>query len=250
MILNQLILVDIMFIKNNGGKMVTWNKTTASLLIKSYKLKFETFLEEKIFKIELYDKKEREDLEKRGKEILDKLEKKSELHLLQQDFLSDELHVLTSLSHDNIVMIINHQVALIEKFLIDLAKQERHIHNEPIPVTWNKNRHFTDCIQALRYILLLERRNDNLSQIKYWERLSLLRDLRQRFAHGIFNFELKQGEFDNYNNKFQKKDLLTKIRDIKSEKLLCRLNDDVSILKVLNDYYIKFLDDIESQFFK
>ena len=227
--------------------MVVWNKATALSLIKFYKLKFK-LMDHKIENIIFFNKREQERLEKDNKDLLKRLGKNSELYSMHYESMSDDLYILTNISHDNMAMTIVHQAILIEKFLVDLSKQESHIHNEIIPVTWNTKGNFTDCIQAMRYILKLELGNANLNQINYWEQIKLLRDLRQRFAHGAFQFKLTPNIFNNYNNKFKNRPLLKKVRDI-DHKYLCCLVDDVTILKVLNDYYLLFIDNLENQFF-
>ncbi|MBL7053717.1 hypothetical protein ISS06_00745 [Patescibacteria group bacterium] len=222
------------------------NPTRLRSLLTIYQIKI-NLLKEGIYKlIYLIDSTEKEINETFIEQATSAGSNNAELIEEFWEFASDNIDEMTEISKLYVGAMIIEGSALIERMIIQVSFIVQDIEQCPdAPDKENQSNYFTDSIKAMEYI-------DNLTQISLkkshsWEKIKLLRDLRQKLAHGFFSFRLKPNEFKNYNAKFKtsKHPLLIKINE-KNNLYECSLYGDIEILMRIGWNFLDFINEVET----
>lgn len=181
-----------------------------------------------------------------GLEFLDNEEEKIEFIKSEKAEYSYELK---SISLTILEAILVRQVAIIEKYLVDLSflifdkltEGSRIIVPPNVYQKYNESRDkFTDCIIAVDCI----RHNSEISikEINHWKLFKKLRELRHKLAHGYNEIFLNNDEIKAYNN------TLDRIIFEKNSNNLYQLKPSYSLLKEINEYLEEFIKTIDNKF--
>lgn len=156
-------------------------------------------------------------------------------------------------THENMNKIILEAIivklnAIIEKFFINLSWLIYEGINEKntkiLPPDYQQNKHFTDLIKAVDRIN--EYTNINIKNSNYWEKIKLMRELRNRFAHGNSIFTLKNTELITFKKVFGD-NLIIKLSE-KEDINECMISNDFTAIIEFNKEMIKFFEDYTSNF--
>lgn len=180
--------------------------------------------------------------------------------------LSEPYTKLETFSEIIIETLLIKHIASIEKILISLSYKIQELEEEKIPPDFSiNNKKFTDMNKAVEYISLATEKRLNISEVKSYEKIKLLRNLRHVFAHGGSSFLLKESVINKINNVcniVEKRTIesipgadeqllwryaLTPERIPKNQnnEWICIINADILILRDLNNICSGFIKEVK-----
>lgn len=170
----------------------------------------------------------------------------------EKEFLDDE-YMDRYGEHEDIAKtfleaILIRQVAIIEKFLINLSfeiyrKKSKNNQTNILPPNANLDENFTNSDKAANYIN--EHLNINLKGGNNWKIFQVSRHIRHKLAHGEKIFFLKDEYVRNYNQNFSEP-ILELYQSIPGEEYdKYKTTNNPKSLQILNKSFYDFIDEIE-----
>lgn len=151
--------------------------------------------------------------------------------------IDDSSNILSTINESIIVKL----YSILEKSIIAFTYEMQGFYNCKIPPHFNmqKNR-YTDIISASEYINSLS--NFNLKELKTWDIINNLRTIRNRLSHGNTLLNITEDESEVINKNFEKyfnKSKIPLLKEIRNDKNISRVNDDIKILYIIRDVIAK-----------
>lgn len=172
--------------------------------------------------------------------------------ILMTAYFSPPSNDLQSFSGIIIESLLVKHLAFVEKLIVNLSFIVQQNEKQLLPPNYNVNGTFTDMIKAVEYINLITDKTLNIKDIKNWNIIILLRELRHNLAHGNKFFYLTQGKI----NEIKKVMNLIRIHSVKKENeqnptkniIMCDINSDMEVLKIINYLCSDFILNIENKY--
>jgi len=174
-----------------------------------------------------------------------------ETEFLISNMINDYTDISTIIS-ESILIKINSDI---EKFLVQLSKKTYAYLIEKqgsviLPYNYNdkETRFFTDSLIAGKRISEYLNQKSKITDLKYWNEYILMRNLRNKFAHGNSIFILNEKEFNQYNKLYKNPIVIKKNSTHEKNKIICSITPNIEPLIEFNAHMLEFIEIIRNQY--